>query len=781
MNRFHGVSLVIVVFLGSVASMCAAATPEEDLKGLIKQANSALERKDFPSAAHACAGALKLSPNDQDSQACATALKPQLASVVQAGNAMLGAGEFELARDWCTAALMIDSGNTAAATCAKSATEQAQNDQKQEGALEYAKTLIADGKRDAAAQALKDVIASNASKSVRNRAKDLMKQSATSWPTVFRESLRAPWIMQFLAALLLVAGSWILLHWSRDVWRWAHTKFFRKKSAPWKFAGVADDGNLGAQDPVLDAIRRVPSEVKQAIWTPTRLLLYPGASGWEVWEDFGVTTKCTQLHETVFDPALTTGDGDKVLADAFQSLQYSVGPIGIGNIAKFWTGLVDWWHTGEPSFTGWAHQNALSDGNTETVIRLTCSGGAYGTVSALASTLGESGVDAVSLSAERAAYKLLHRMAPKHDETAEQIDAHAAFRQGATTIARCVRSVVDVQTDKDAHDARLNKAAYNAEFARQIFNRDPDKRLKYYAEALRLQAIAYAMLGRDGAALMCLEELEDTTTPPKAAREEQIRLESLYNQAILHLKRGMAPNAPPSPDMHTAPSTLPSPDTRMAGQLLVGLAKGADAELARAARVWRLAQLSFTSRAEWGSLDQADSEAVLKGASALIQALETAATAGSGHGRRQYMLLANQARRHYAVAQLRFIAAFTHPGRVPLATGAALGDPIAALVQSATECFARSDVIGPETQSALVMRAYALLLQSKWEDAEQLAKQALALDPTDQFAVYVAAEASYQRKDDIGARKYLGNLQVALFTDRALSELASVLNPPPGP
>jgi len=643
---------------------------------------------------------------------------------------------------------------------------QAQSDQKGKGAIEYAKTLIADGKRDAAATALKDVIVSNASESVRNSAEALMKQSATSWPTVFRESVRAPWIMQFLAALLTVAGLWIILHWLRDAWRWGDTNIVGKfrKSVPWTFSAVAGDDSLGAQDPVLDAIRRVPSEVRKPIWTPTRLLLYPGALHWEVWEDFGVTTKCAQLHEKVFDPSLTAGDGDKALAEAFQSLQFTAGPIGIGNIAKFWTGLVDWWHTGQPSFSGWAHQNTISDGKAEIVIRLTCSGGAYGTVSALASTLGEPGIDAVSLSAERAAYKLLHRIA-EHDETAEQIDAHAAFRQGATTIASCVRSVVDVQTDKDANDARLNKAVYNAEFARQIFNRDSRHR-DYYVAALRFEAIAYALLGREAAALMRLEELEDIVTPPQDPCAEQIRLEALYNQAILHVKRGLGLSAPA--------------EAHMARQLLADLAQTQDAELANAAHVWQLAQLSSTSRGEWPSLSQPESDAVLKGASALIQGLDKAATAASGRGRRQYVLLANQARRHYAVAQLRFIAAFTLPGRGPFAAGATpIGTPIAALVQTSIDCFAKSEVVGPDTQSALVTRAYGLLLQSKWQDAEQLAKQALAADPTDQFAVYVAAEASHQRKDDVAARKYLSNLQVALFTDPALSELASALAPAP--
>jgi uncharacterized protein HemY len=76
-----------------------------------------------------------------------------------------------------------------------------------------------------------------------------------------------------------------------------------------------------------------------------------------------------------------------------------------------------------------------------------------------------------------------------------------------------------------------------------------------------------------------------------------------------------------------------------------------------------------------------------------------------------------------------------------------------------------------------VNRAYALLLRSQWQDAEQLAKQVLATDPTDQFAVYIAAEACNQRNDADTARKYTATLDRNLVTDPALAELGAVLAP----
>src|SRR5207244_7739250 len=127
------------------------------------------------------------------------------------------------------------------------------------------------------------------------------------------------------------------------------------------------------------------------------------------------------------------------------------------------------------------------------------------------------------LSAGQAAYKLLFLMNDEHTtgqmrkDTVEQIDAHATFRQGATALAGYVRCVLDEQEDRNRRDATLQEVIENLEFAHDTFNRDPDHRV-YYLETLRLQSVAYALIGRPLAALVMLEELEDETAGSQEPR-----------------------------------------------------------------------------------------------------------------------------------------------------------------------------------------------------------------------------------------------------------------------
>jgi tetratricopeptide (TPR) repeat protein len=835
MGRWRNLAFFAFVLPGFLP----AQTADDKLKLLLQQYKTALDNKNYVESVLACAATLRLAPANKDAQGCAAALKnpDQVNPVANAGKALLGAGEFEKALELCSAALVLNPMDTDAPGCASAARtkivthgqEQLKLEQvrgyvaagdsahaatplgellksespdiltpalqlqqtlnqrnvdqanaKQRANLSQAEFQIADGKRDAAATTLKDVLAAETSPEVKQEAVKLLERSRTSWPTVFRESLRATWIMQFLAALVMIAGTWLILHWVRNLWRWGDSHIARRwwrKSAKWTFTGVSEDTNLGARDPILDALRRVPNEVRKPVWTPTRLLLYPGSTGWEVWEDFAVdpAAKAKPVHEPVFQNFLQRQSDDKALADAFQNLQFTVGTVGVGNVTKVWTGLVDWWHAGEPSFSASARMIDSADAKTKlVVIRISASGGPDGMVSVLASTESQEGCDAVSLSAGRAAYKLLFRMGGEHTavqidaaqkkDTVEQIDAHAAFRQGATAAACFVRSVLDAQADRDRRDAILREAIENLAFVQHTFNRDPDHRV-YYLEALRFQAVAYALMGREAAAVIVLEELEDATAGSARPRERQIELEAQYNQAILHWKRAVSANPPACPEF------------TMAG-ILWGRIAERGAELLHAERVWQLAQLAHTARREWPSINQREAQAVLDASRTLARDLEERAKLASGAERRQCLLLAQHAHRYYAIAQLRLIAAFHLPARGPFAPGASpVEEPIAALVEFSMECFARSGAIGPATLSTLVTRAYGRLLQLKWREAELLAKLAIAADPADQYARYIAAEAALQRHDEDMARQYLTEVQPARIEDAALIELAAHLVP----
>jgi hypothetical protein len=277
-----------------------------------------------------------------------------------------------------------------------------------------------------------------------------------------------------------------------------------------------------------------------------------------------------------------------------------------------------------------------------------------------------------------------------------------------------------------------------------------------------------------------LEELEDATAgSAKPPREKQIHLEALYNQALLHWQRAMATKPPP-------PSEF-----AMASTLWKRLAE-CGAELWHANDIWQLAQLAHLPWRDWLTVKVDETQAMLDASKTWRRALAERARKASGAERRQCTLLAQHAYRYYAIAQLRLIAAFELPARGPFTCGAApvklLTPHITDRVASCMDYFARSDTIGQPTFNTLVTRAYGALLQSKWHEAEQLAKQAItasekqtitASDPADQYACYIAAEAAVQRYDEDQARQYLAKFQSVHIEDAALNTLAAHFMPVP--
>jgi len=79
-----------------------------------------------------------------------------------------------------------------------------------------------------------------------------------------------------------------------------------------------------------------------------------------------------------------------------------------------------------------------------------------------------------------------------------------------------------------------------------------------------------------------------------------------------------------------------------------------------------------------------------------------------------------------------------------------------------------SGLLGPLTPNAILARAYGWLLLSKWLDAEQAARTVLETDKTEQFALYVAAEAALQRGDIMVAHKYCTDAHQIAIVDPAL-------------
>jgi hypothetical protein len=699
---------------------------------------------------------------------------------VRLGTAYVKLGMPEKAQQKCENALIASATDPNAFQClhdanqAVSRAKQALDDQKNWSVIEAAKALNADGQHAAAVNNLTTLLGQTGlSPAVAGSAREAIADARTNSWSVFRDALKSPWIMQFLGALAIVAGVWIGLHLLRWLWRKIYGLLWaRVRTIQWAFTGVQDDGKLGASDAVLDAMRRTPNEVKQAIWTPGGLILHDTGHGFEVWEDFGVTVLPPEFKEKLSDLLVKQGRAaDNALVDAFQNLQFSVGTVSLPVVAKFWKAILDWWRDGQPAFSGVAQEAPTADNlGKQVVVRLTCVGGPYGTVSVLASTRKDDSVDALALTASRAAYKLLSQMSSER-ESVEQIDGHAAFRQGARILACYVRSAGDPQADQ-VRAADLAKALQNLEFARQVFCRDATHQ-HYHLQALRFEGIAQALLGHTTGAITRFEELEDRASEPTNADFGWMAIEAAFNQGVLHLSLART-------------GANVAQEIQLATELFLFVeSKAAEHPAwAKAALVCRASVLSAIGREAWPQMDRTSCDAALTGLESDIGQLETNASTATGDDRRAYCALVTEGRRNLAIGRLRSIAAFDIIGLGPFdAPPSELQPNVAAVMRQCLTWFARSDAFGSATPDALVCRAYALLLSTdKWRAAEYYARQALAIDKTSQFACYIAAEACRRRQDDVSAKAYIATLVSAIapnaITDPLLCRLNRAVNPP---
>jgi tetratricopeptide (TPR) repeat protein len=666
--------------------------------------------------------------------------------------------------------------------------------QKESAALDVAEAQISDGNLTDARTAAKAVLESTMDGKNKDRATELIKKTKTSFLATFARGMRSAWIGSMAAAIVLIVGVLAVLFTARATWRRA-VKFraVRSGSQRWSFGAIQDDAKLGAKDPILDALRRMPNEVRAPIWTPTRLWLDipEGQTFCQVVEDIDVDkeNRVKPLYENVFEVAFTTGlAGDAALLDAFQNVQFSVGPANVNIAVKLVRAVFDWWHDGAPTLSGVVQQvpavditpdpNApVATANTakQIAVRLTCSN-SMETISTLATTTADPGMDALRVSAERAAYKLALSLLPStKPDTAEQIDAHAAFRQGAKSLSIQVKTVADQATDQ-IRAAELNTAVTNLEFARQVFARDADHE-KYYLESVRLQAVAYAMLGRDAAAFQRFEELEIGATGSKDFRADSryrdLAVEALYNQALLHLKAATSGNSATSGQRDYS-------ELDLAGPLLdrvIAMAPGTIA--AHAAAVQKVRIYGAVERKDWHILaDTRDEiEAAIAEAQKLPAVFDHEASKAVGADRRFLTSAATRVRRSYAIAQLMYVYNFEARGRGPFEICAdPLPHQLRKAIRSAVDCFFRTNTLANPPIEVLLNWAYGLLLLGKYRQAQRYAAQVLGAHPEIEFAIYVAAEASLQRGDRNTAITYIRTAG-ASPTDPSLCALIRDLGP----
>jgi tetratricopeptide (TPR) repeat protein len=632
---------------------------------------------------------------------------------------------------------------------------------------------------------------------VRERAQKVLDSTRPSFRNAFHQAINSLWIKGMAGSLAAILGTSAVLVIFRALWRRMTGGFYalRKIRPRWSIGTILENPQLGGRDQILDALRRMPNEARAAMWTPKRLWIEvpPGKDCCQVIEQVDADGHVDKLHEDPFRLAFSNGRAsDAALLYAFQNIQL---PGATAGVAKFVRAVFDWWHDGDPTLSGFVKQlpasdqpSAAADGTKQVAVRLTCADFER-TVSTLATTDIAPGIDALRISAERAAYKLALSLLPpgRKDcpDTAEQIDAHAAFRQGAKALSCQVATVTDTEADKQVRQAELKNAIDNLEFARQVFARDAGHR-KYYLASMRLQAVAYALTGRITASFARLEELENTTTGRDDAREKELCLEAIYNQAILHMKAGIpaaAANTPveapaAAPDVRTAGAasamtssststpndTAPTsnvksspngsgsapvyPELAIAAALLDRAMKAGDDSVSAIASAQKMRIYATVRRPDWHILaeDRNKIQVAITAAAALPKRFDHLAEDSTGAERRLFTEIARTVRRSYATALTLFVYTFVARGRGPFEIGAdPLPHPLRAVLRSALDCFVRISTLADPPEDVLENWAYALLLLGKFRKAQRFGEKILKRNPANEFAVYIVVEAALQR------------------------------------
>src|SRR5262245_18589949 len=324
MNRLTCCLLPIAILL--LVTPVSGQAPRPTVERLFNQASTALKANRVAEAARACAAALKSDPMDARAQTCASVLQDKVQPLATAATALRRAGDVDEAHALCVSLLVLNPTNADAHKCATGAgtriaararervkLEEAEgliergevvqatkllaeiatsdipahldrsrdlqerlNDQahaqltaSKRAEIARARTMISEGRRSEAATTLAAVIASSPSQDVTREAHAMMSATGMSWMTQFHDALKTPWLIQVLTGLVLLAGLWVGLHLLRDGWRWWAKRAARRagQERMWRFVAGGDDP-VGARGAILDAIRRVPREVKEPIWTP---------------------------------------------------------------------------------------------------------------------------------------------------------------------------------------------------------------------------------------------------------------------------------------------------------------------------------------------------------------------------------------------------------------------------------------------------------------------------------------------------------------------------------
>jgi len=503
------------------------------------------------------------------------------------GNYYLHLGRLSDAQANCDAALKLNPANKDARRCLHSAAIMAVDQD-----LNTADAKLADGDSQGAAQ-----FASRWA-----RAPVLDRQRVRAWVILTKarpnelvdtwNSLTPDWLRQALDTIVIVTALWLLLLFARWSWsEWRRTHWLGSKitwrALPFKEVPAAADAQTGIPtDVVFDALGRLGHELKQKLWEPKLLLLRPTPpANYEP----AIIDGFLSDH---FDPIVLAPPTDDLsiewksheiqpLDQAVQTLQFKAGSgIDIGSVARFLRGVLLWFNAGAPTISGVAEtgtdaaDKATALAGKTVSIHLAASGGPVKSTTVRASTTIAPGIDAVQLSAERAAFKFLFRM--RHPElTTDQIDGFSALRQGVTQFAQFAGTVPGAGQNVATRTSSLAKAALNLNFFRASIpihcalrcDSTEGSSLHVTDEirqaALLAEGVAYALIGSAEktlscttaipgqdrnqhqvtatqnwmSAVDCFRQLQDWPASPKT---ELLRQQAIYNEAIVWRQAGQA-------------------------------------------------------------------------------------------------------------------------------------------------------------------------------------------------------------------------------------------------
>ena len=693
----------------------------------------------------------------------------EIATRAARGMGYLAVGNLDLAEQECNAVYRLDSSNAVAMDCLGRVASM----QRDKTLNDADGSLAAGDTANAIKLASPLVNSGTASPAQRQRAQAIL--SAAKGPVYgpLLNTITGEPILGLAAALVLIVCGIAALYLLRFVWRgWRafNSATFAQKTM-WSVLPVKENADLklGATEVILDALGRLPREVDRKLWEPDLLLLKPTPPADyepELISGFLKSTGPIVLAPPAKDLDLRCELHDIQLDEAVQGLQLKVQGVDLGSVARFVRTIWHWLNTGAPTLTGCAELTAEKN----VAIHLSAAGGPGGFVTVLSTTPSSEATDAVRLSAERAAFKLLYRLRYP-ERTQAEVDGQAALRQAATLFTQYAGTAAGAASDTKARVSGLRTAAYNFGFARASMPATVDSLADPRPAILLAEGTAYALVGDNDEAIERFQQLEDWPCPGKL---NALRAQGLYNDAVVMRRMGKPAAAvllltnllrERSPDLEDPDEErdLDSDDTYCAvvardghGNAETDLPEG----LRLAARLARVAATSAYDDESWARLPEQRAVMLIEDSKNLICDVEAlrASLENQPRDRRIAEYIHTEALRARGRLLLRWYsctlgAALYVNGR-PLKlkrvdSGQRLIPEVAPsrelvrrMEEAATAMKMCEDQVGGNVELYCDL-AEAYLLMAKYKAAEGYARQATLLDNSCERAFYLVSEICY--------------------------------------